>query len=83
MEGDINDAGFASQASYYIAEAADNLVEIGKDLQISDDSKKIAGGAALGAVFGIPIVGWAAGAFIGAGIIAYRQVQKNKSGKDP
>ncbi len=76
---------FGSQAKHYVGEAAQefygaakDVYSNGKHLADKDSAKKVAGGAAIGAVLGIPVVGWAAGAAVGAGIVAYRHVQKNK-----
>lgn len=76
---------FASQAKYYVGEAASEFIGAAKDtydngkyLADKDSAKKVAGGAAIGALIGIPIVGWTAGAALGAGIVAYRHIQKNK-----
>ena len=75
---------FLAKAKHYVSEAADELAGAGKDLAESDATKKIAGGAAIGALAGIPIVGWAAGAAIGAGIVAYRVLgSKNNGNKEP
>lgn len=76
---------FTSQAKHYVGEAAQEFMGAAKDtynngkhLADKDSAKKVAGGAAIGAVLGIPIIGWAAGAAVGAGIVAYRHVQKTK-----
>lgn len=76
---------FTSQAKHYVGEAAQEFVgaardtyKNGKYLADKDSAKKVAGGAAIGALIGIPVIGWAAGAAIGAGLVAYRHVQKNK-----
>lgn len=76
---------FTSQAKHYVGEAAQEFLgaakdtyDSGKHLADKDSAKKVAGGAAIGAVLGIPVVGWAAGAAVGAGIVAYRHIQKNK-----
>lgn len=76
---------FSSQAKHYVGEAADELLGAAKDafiggrgLASKDAAKKVAGGAAIGALAGIPIIGWAAGAAVGAGIVAYRHLNKNQ-----
>ncbi len=75
-----------SQAKHYVGEAADELwgatkdaYHSGKHLADGDSAKKVAGGAALGAAASIIApVGLAAGAAIGAGIVAYRHLNKKK-----
>lgn len=82
MSAAAND-GFFEQSKHYFSEAADELMGAGKDaLQAvrSPNGKKIASGAAIGALAGIVLpVGLATGAIAGAGIVAYRQSQKNKA----
>jgi hypothetical protein len=52
----------------------------GKHLADQDTVKKVAGGAAIGAAAGIIApIGLATGALIGAGIVAYRHVNKKKN----
>lgn len=75
-----------SQAKHYAGEAADELFgaakdafKTGRNLADMDTAKKVGAGAAIGALAGFPIIGWAAGAAVGAGIIAYRQLNKNKN----
>jgi hypothetical protein len=78
---------FPSQAKHYVGEAADELwgatkdaYHTGKHLADKDSAKKVAGGAAIGAVASIIApVGLATGALIGAGIVAYRHMNKKKS----
>lgn len=77
------DDGFFEQSKHYFSEAADDLLEAGKDAVEavkSPKGKKIASGAAIGALASIalPIMGVATGALAGAGIVAYRQSQKDK-----
>ncbi|APG62867.1 hypothetical protein LPB140_08770 [Sphingorhabdus lutea] len=75
---------YAAQAKHYVGEAADELYGAakeafngGKKLADADSAKKVAGGAAIGALAGvIAPVGIAAGAAIGAGIVAYRHLNK-------
>ena len=75
---------FPSQAKHYVGEAADELfgaakeaVITGRHLADKDAAKKVAGGATIGAVASlIAPVGLAAGAAIGAGIVAYRHLNK-------
>jgi len=75
---------FPSQAKHYVGEAADELfgaakeaVITGRHLADKDAAKKVAGGATIGAVASlIAPVGIAAGAAIGAGIVAYRHLNK-------
>ncbi|WOE75984.1 zinc ribbon domain-containing protein [Alterisphingorhabdus coralli] len=81
------DDGFFEQSKHYFSEAADELLGAGKDAWEgvkSANGKKIASGAAIGAVAGavLPVVGLATGAIAGAGIVAYRQAQKLSSGGD-
>ncbi|MEM1133337.1 MAG: hypothetical protein AAGH53_10395 [Pseudomonadota bacterium] len=81
------DDGFLEQSKHYFSEAADELVGAGKDAWNgvkSANGKKIASGAAIGAVAGavLPVVGLATGAIAGAGIVAYRQAQKLSSSGD-
>ncbi len=83
----ISEESFPSQAKHYVGEAADELwgaakdaFHTGKHLASKDAAKKVAGGAALGAVASIVApVGIATGAVIGAGVVAYRHVTKEKS----
>lgn len=74
---------FTSQAKHYAGEAADEFYGAAKDafkttqnLADKDTAKKVGAGAAIGALAGFPIIGWAAGAAIGAGIVAYRTLNK-------
>jgi ElaB/YqjD/DUF883 family membrane-anchored ribosome-binding protein len=77
---------FTSQAKHYVGEAADEIYGAAKDtfskardLSDRDTAKKVGAGAAIGAIAGIPIIGWAAGAAIGAGIVAYRTLNKKNT----
>jgi ElaB/YqjD/DUF883 family membrane-anchored ribosome-binding protein len=77
---------FTSQAKHYAGEAADEFYGAAKDafkttqhLADKDTAKKVGAGAAIGALAGFPIIGWAAGAAIGAGIVAYRTLNKKNS----
>jgi hypothetical protein len=74
-----------AEAKFFISEAADDIVTVGREVVGSaseivenDLTKKMMAGAALGAVavLPIPVVGWAAGAAVGAGIVAYRHFSK-------
>jgi len=78
-EGDV-----VEQAKHYVSQAAQEIVETGKEAMETDLGKKMAGGAALGALAGapIPIVGWVAGALAGAGIVAYRHRSRQDAEKD-
>lgn len=78
-EGDI-----IEQARHYVSQAAQELAETGKEAMETELGKKMAGGAAIGALAGapIPIVGWFAGALAGAGIVAYRHRNRDQAGKD-
>jgi uncharacterized membrane protein YvbJ len=68
---------FPNQAKHYVGEAADELWGATKD---QDTVKKVAGGAAIGAAAAvIAPIGLATGALIGAGIVAYRHVNKKKN----
>jgi predicted RNA-binding Zn-ribbon protein involved in translation (DUF1610 family) len=66
------------KAKTVACDAADDMIEGGSDLVHSDLGKKMAAGAAVGALVAapIPIVGWAAGATIGAGLVAFRNITK-------
>ena len=77
-----------NQAKHYVGEAADELwgatkdaFHTGKHLADQDTVKKVAGGAALGAVASILVapIGLTTGALIGAGVVAYRHVNKKKN----
>ena len=76
-----------NQAKHYVGEAADELwgatkdaFHTGKHLADQDTVKKVAGGAAIGALAAVVApVGLATGALIGAGIVAYRHVNKKKN----
>jgi hypothetical protein len=76
-----------NQAKHYVGEAADELwgatkdaFHTGKHLADQDTVKKVAGGAAIGAAAAvIAPIGLATGALIGAGIVAYRHVNKKKN----
>ncbi len=78
---------FPNQAKHYVGEAADELwgatkdaYHTGKHLADVDTAKKVAGGAAIGALAAVVApVGLATGAIIGAGIVAYRHVNKKKN----
>ena len=77
---------FTSQAKHYVGEAATEFVgaakdtyQNGKHLADKDSAKKVAGGAAIGAVASVVApIGILTGAAVGAGIVAYRHIQKNK-----
>ncbi len=80
-----------NQAKHYVGEAADELwgatkdaFHTGKHLADQDTVKKVAGGAAIGAAAAvIAPIGLATGALIGAGIVAYRHVNKKKNQEKP
>ena len=80
-----------NQAKHYVGEAADELwgatkdaFHTGKHLADQDTVKKVAGGAAIGAAAAvIAPIGLATGALIGAGIVAYRHVNKKKNQEAP
>ena len=82
---------FPNQAKHYVGEAADELwgatkdvYHKGKHLADADSAKKVAGGAAIGALAAVVApVGIATGALIGAGIVAYRHVNKKKNQETP
>lgn len=75
---------FPAQAKHYVGEAADELFGAakdafwsGKDLANKDTAKKMAGGATIGAAAAlIAPIGIVTGAAIGAGIVAYRHLNK-------
>jgi len=77
---------FTSQAKHYVGEAgkefagaAKDAYDNGKHLADKDSAKKVAGGAAIGALASVVApIGLITGAAVGAGIVAYRHVQKNK-----
>ncbi len=77
---------FTSQAKHYVGEAATEFLGAAKDtyhngkhLADKDSAKKVAGGAAIGAVASvIAPIGILTGAAAGAGLVAYRHIQKNK-----
>ncbi|MBB6124384.1 hypothetical protein [Sphingobium subterraneum] len=54
--------------------AASDLMDVGRTLSKNPFAKKVAAGAAIGAAVAIPvpIIGWATGAVIGGGIVAYK-----------
>ena len=66
------------KAKTYACDAADDMIEGGNELVTSKLGKKMAAGAAVGALVAapIPIVGWVTGATIGAGLVAFRQITK-------
>jgi uncharacterized Zn finger protein (UPF0148 family) len=82
----LAEESFPNQAKHYVGEAADELwgatkdaYHTGKHLADQDTVKKVAGGAAIGAAAAvIAPIGLATGALIGAGIVAYRHVNKKK-----
>ena len=82
----LAEESFPSQAKHYVTEAADerwgatkDAFHTGKHLADADSAKKVAGGAALGALAAVVApVGIATGAVIGAGIVAYRHMAKKK-----
>ena len=83
----LSEESIANQAKHYVGEAADELwgatkdaYHTGKHLADQDTVKKVAGGAAIGAAASIlSPIGLATGAVIGAGIVAYRHVNKKKN----
>jgi uncharacterized Zn finger protein (UPF0148 family) len=76
-----------NQAKHYVGEAAEELwgatkdaYQKGKHLADADSAKKVAGGAALGAAAALVApIGIVTGAVIGAGIVAYRHMNKKKN----
>ncbi len=80
---------FPEQAKHYVGEAADELFGAakdafwtGKDLANKDTAKKMAGGATIGAAAAlIAPIGIVTGAAIGAGIVAYRHLNKKNEPK--
>jgi hypothetical protein len=66
------------KAKTYACDAADDIIDGGEQIVTSPVSKKIAAGAAVGALVAapLPIVGWAAGATIGAGLVAFKHLRK-------
>jgi hypothetical protein len=80
---------FPEQAKHYVGEAADELFGAakdafwtGKDLANVDTAKKMAGGATIGAAAAlIAPIGIVTGAAIGAGIVAYRHLNKKNDQK--
>jgi uncharacterized Zn finger protein (UPF0148 family) len=83
----LAEESFPNQAKHYVGEAAEELwgatkdaYHTGKHLADADSAKKVAGGAALGAVAAVVLpVGVATGAIIGAGVVAYRHMNKKKN----
>jgi hypothetical protein len=71
-------ADILRKAKTYACDAADDIVEGGTDLVTSPLGKRMAAGAAVGALVAapLPIVGWVAGATVGAGLVAFRQITK-------
>jgi zinc-ribbon domain len=86
----LAEESFPNQAKHYVGEAADELWGATKDayhttkhLADADSAKKVAGGAALGAAAAvIAPIGIVTGAVIGAGIVAYRHMNKKKGDSD-
>ncbi len=78
---------FPNQAKHYVGEAADELwgatkdaYHKGKHLADADSAKKVAGGAAIGALAAVVApVGIVTGALLGAGVVAYRHMNKKKN----
>lgn len=64
-------------AKAYVCDAADDMIEAGQEVVGTDLGKKMAAGAAVGAlaVAPIPVIGWAAGAVIGAGLVAFKHAR--------
>lgn len=83
----LAEESFPNQAKHYVGEAAEELwgatkdaYHTGKHLADADSAKKVAGGAALGAAAALVApIGIATGAVIGAGIVAYRHMNKKKT----
>lgn len=83
----LSEESFPNQAKHYVGEAAEELWEAtkdayhtGKHLADVDSAKKVAGGAALGAAAALVApIGIVTGAAIGAGIVAYRHMNKKKN----
>lgn len=65
-------------AKGYVCDAADDIIDAGQEVVTTDLGKKMAAGAAVGAlcVAPIPVVGWAAGAIVGAGLVAFKHALK-------
>ena len=78
---------FTSQAKHYAGEAAEEFwgaakdaYDSGKHLMDKDSAKKVGAGAAIGAVAGVVApIGIVTGALVGAGIVAYRHINKKKN----
>lgn len=66
------------QAKTIACEAADDMIDAGEEIVTSPTAKKIAAGAAVGALVAapLPIIGWVAGATIGAGLVAFKHLRK-------
>ena len=71
-------ADILRKAKTYACDAAEDIVEGGTELVSSPLGKRMAAGAAVGALVAapLPIIGWAAGATVGAGLVAFRQITK-------
>ncbi len=67
---------FLRQAKTVACQAADDIIDGGESIVTSDLGQKMAAGAAVGAlcVAPIPIIGWAAGAAVGAGLVAFKHL---------
>jgi len=73
-----DDPNIFRQAKSLACEAADDMIDAGTEIATSDLGAKMVAGAAVGALVAapLPIIGWAAGATIGAGLVALKQVLK-------
>jgi hypothetical protein len=71
------DGNVFRQAKTLACEAADDMIDAGEEIATSPVTKKIAAGAAVGALVAapLPIIGWAAGATIGAGLVAFKHLR--------
>lgn len=81
---------FPSQAKHYAGEAAEEFwgaakdaFDSGKHLMDKDSAKKVGAGAAIGAAAAVVApVSIVTGALVGAGIVAYRHINKKKNPDD-
>ncbi len=76
--GKVSAIDVLRSAKSYVCDAADDMIDAGKDVVGTDLGKKMAAGAAVGAlaVAPIPVIGWAAGALVGAGLVAFKHAAK-------
>ena len=80
MRAIVNDPDNRRAASDFVSGAAEGAGEVAKDLLASPATKKVAGGALLGASVAaiLPVVTLTAGAVVGAALVGYKLLTRKE-----